>query len=138
MNYYVLIEKQNGKLHQPFVLFTEENKRPINEIELEYAKITTEMLECFETHERVVDWNTTRYIDGVWNVTFNTPVKITNYLAVRTADRNKFLAAANTKLNLPDASPTFKTAVNNYITQLNALQFSNNEIQQINWPNKPW
>jgi hypothetical protein len=138
MNYYVLIEKENGKLHQPFIFFTEEEKRPINEVELEYAKVTTEMAECFETHERVVDWTATTYINGVWNVKIDTPVKVTNYLATRNADRNKFLAAANTKLNLPDASSSFKTAVNNYITQLNALQFSNNEIQQINWPIKPW
>lgn len=120
------------------MFFTEEQKRPINEEELVYAKVTSEMAECFETHENIVDWNTTTFVDGVWDVTIVTPHRVTDYLAMRTEARNKLLAAANTKLTLPDASTSFVSAVNNYITQLNELTFSNNEIQQINWPNRPW
>jgi len=137
MDYYTLIEKENGKIHPPLQLLTD-TLRPINEEELVYAKLTDEMIECLEIHDRIIDWENTTYSNNVWNTVFIIPQKITDYLGTRNAERNRLLTIANTKLSIVDASATFKTAVNNYIEQLNSLQFSNNEIQQINWPAQPW
>jgi hypothetical protein len=137
MDYYTLIEKENGKIHPPLQLLTD-TLRPINEEELVYAKLTDEMIECLEIHDRIIDWENTIYSNNAWNTVFIIPQKITDYLGTRNAERNRLLTIANTKLSIADASITFKTAVNNYIEQLNLLQFSNNEIQQINWPQQPW
>jgi glutamate-1-semialdehyde aminotransferase len=133
---YAVIEIATGKFHEPFMY--DDTSMPINTEELKWAELTDTLIDSLTNHHVVIDYNNTTYINGRWTEVFITPEKVTNYQQSRESDRQKFLKEANRKLLISDSSASFTTAVNNYITLLNALVFTNNEIQQINWPQKPW
>jgi len=133
---YAIIEIDTGKFHEPFMY--DDTSRPINQQELKWAELTDTLIDSLENHHVVIDYNNTTYVNGRWTEVFITPEKMTNYQATRETDRQNFLKAANTKLLISDSSPAFINVVNEYITILNDLVFTNNEIQQINWPTKPW
>ena len=132
---YLIINKNTNKIYDQTMYDT--TSMPINEQELAYVPITTEMEEALTNHIIVIDYQQTAFINGAWQVVFVTPEK-NNILADRTRDKNRLIAEANKKLLVPDASQTFKTLVQAYITELNAITPTSVEIQVINWPTKPW
>jgi hypothetical protein len=133
---YAVIEISSGKFHEKTMY--DDTSMPINTEELKWAELTDTLIDSLENHHVVIDYENTTYINGRWTEVFITPEKVTNYRAAREADRQKFLREANRKLLISDSSVPFTNAVNGYITLLNDLVFTNNEIQQINWPIKPW
>jgi hypothetical protein len=132
---FLIITKNNGKIYEK--LMFEDTSRPINQVELAYVPITDEMEDTLTTHDRVIDYENTVFTNGAWQAVFIEPVKY-NILANRQRDKAAFIKEANKKLLIPDASDTFKTLVNVYIAELNAIVPTNEEIQAITWPTKPW
>lgn len=132
---YLIINKNTNKIYDQMMYDT--TSMPINEQELAYVPITTEMEEALTNHNIVIDYQQTTFNNGAWQVVLVTPEK-NNILADRTSDKNRLIAEANKKLLVPDASQTFKTLVQAYITELNAITPTSVEIQVINWPTKPW
>ena len=132
---YLIINKNTNKIYDQTMY--DNTSMPINEQELAYVPITSEMEDALTTHEKVIDYKQTEYINGAWQAVLVVPEK-NNILADRTRDKNKLLAEANRKLLIPDASQTFKTLVQAYIAELNAITPTGDEIQVINWPIKPW
>jgi len=132
---YIVIKKDTGKIYDNFMY--ENTSVPINEEQLAYVPLTSEMEEALTNHEKVIDYNQTKFLNGSWQTVLVVPEK-NNILADRTRDKAAFLAEANRKLLIPDASPTFKSLVQNYIDELNAIIPTNDEFQGIVWPVKPW
>lgn len=133
---YAVIEIATGKFHEPFMY--DDTSMPINTEELKWAELTDTLIDSLTNHHVTIDYQNTTYVNGRWTEVFITPEKIINFQAQREANRQEFLREANRKLLIGDSSEAFTNAVNEYITLLNDLVFTNNEIQQINWPTKPW
>ena len=132
---YIVIKKDTGKIFEKIMY--DDTSVPVNEQVLAYVPITSEMEEALTTHEKVIDYNQTKFINGSWQAVIYEPEK-NDILADRTRDKNTFIAEANRKLLIPDASPTFKTRVQDYIAKLNAITPTSNVNQEIVWPVKPW
>lgn len=115
----------------------DDTSRPINQEELAYVPITPEMEDALTTHDKVVDYENTVFINGVWQAILIEPEKH-DILSNRQRDKAAFLKEANKKLLIPDASATFKALVTAYIAELNAITPTSDEIQVIIWPTKPW
>lgn len=132
---YLIITRSNGKIYEQ--LMYDDTSRPINQDELAYIPITPEMEDALTTHDKVIDYDNTVFANGAWQAILIEPEKH-NILLNRQRDKAAFLKEANKKLLIPDASATFKTLVNAYIAELNAIVPTSEEIQSINWPTKPW
>lgn len=132
---YLIIKKDTGRIYEKVMY--ENTNIPVNENELAYVPITPEMEDALTTHEKVIDYTQTKFLNGAWEAVLVTPEK-NNILINRTRDKNNLLAEANRKLLITDASATFKALVQEYIDKLNAIVPTSEEIQEINWPVKPW
>lgn len=134
---YAVLEIATGKFHEKGMMYND-TSMPINTEELKWSELTDTLIDSLENNHVVIDYENTTHINGRWTEVFITPEKVTNYRAARESSRQEFLREANRKLLISDSSEAFTNVVNGYITLLNDLVFTNNEIQQINWPTKPW
>lgn len=132
---YIVIRKDSGKIYAPHL--HDDTSFPINPQELEYVQITPELESALDVHDKVIDYNNTSFNNGTWTVVFITPQKV-DIFERRNNDKNQLLAEAARKLSISDMPDDFKAVINSYIDELNAIVITRNEIQQIQWPEKPW
>lgn len=133
---YGIIKKETG-LFDGIPSIYDDTSRPINENELEYVQLTDRMIAALTTFEEVIDQANTKYLNGSWVESYITPVKV-DILANRTRDKNNFIAEAQRRLSVPDISDAYRTALQNYISELEAIIPTNEEYQTIVWPAKPF
>lgn len=136
MSKYTLIKKSTGKFYQVATMWDDTSK-PINTDELQFVELTERMVNSLTNHNEVIDYNNTIFQNGSWTEVFVTPQKV-DILASRTIDKNNFLKEAQRRLALEDITDSYKEKLEDYIQKLNAITPTNNEIQQINWPVKPF
>ena len=132
---YIVIKKDTGKIYSPFM--HPDTSFPINQEELEYVQITTEMEESLENHNRVIDYKNTTFRNGTWSVVYIEPAMV-DIFQNRTNDKANLILEATRKLSISDMPESFKAVINLYIAELNAIVITREEIQQIQWPQKPW
>lgn len=136
MSKYAIIQISTGKLDGGINMF-DDMSMPINVNELQYVELTERMIESMTNHNEVIDTDQTIFSNGSWTEVFKTPEKI-NYLANRTRDKNNFLLEAQRRISIEDITDSYREKLQKYIDDLNKIVPTNNEIQQINWPEKPF
>lgn len=136
MSKYAIIQKSTGKLDGGINMF-DDMSMPINVNELEYVELTERMIESMTNHNEVIDTDKTIFSNGSWTEVFKTPEKI-NYLANRTRDKNNFLIEAQRRISIEDITDSYREKLQKYIDDLNKIIPTNNEIQSIVWPEKPF
>lgn len=133
---YTLIEKETGKFYNSPMVFND-TSMPINEDVLMYVELTDNQILSLTNHNVVIDINNTKYINGAWVESFITP-EVVNILENRTNDLNLLKLEAARMLLISDINDNFKLKINQYQSELNDIVLTDDEIQQIIWPSKPW
>lgn len=134
---YIVINKNTGKIDRNLPIFYDDMSMPINEQELVYATISEDIVKKIEDGVAIIDFEKTLYVNSVLNVVLiDTPKS--NYMENRIRDRDEFVKQADKMLTIEDLSESIINKINKYKADLLALQITNNEIQEISWPQKPW
>ena len=85
-----------------------------------------------------VDYTKTHYDFDTkqWNISYIEQNNV-DPVQKKLEEKNKLIAAANKKLSIPDLPANVKTVLNSYIDQLNAINISASNSNQIIFPNLP-
>lgn len=133
---YTLIEKETGKFYGTPLMFND-TSMPIDEFRLMYVELTDNQILSLTTHDTVIDVNNTRFINEAWVESFIIPEKV-NILENRTNELNLLKLEADRMLLITDISDSFRLKIEQYRLELDNIEITDNEIQKIIWPSKPW
>lgn len=133
---YGIIIRETGRFYRTPEIF-EDMSVPINELELQYVELTDRLVSSLTTHSEVIDTANTYYSNGEWVESYITPAKV-DIKANREADKAAFLAEANRRINIEDISDAYRQQLTDYIAALEAITPTDEEIQAIEWPEKPF
>lgn len=133
---YTLIEKETGKFYGMPVML-DDTSMPINHDMLMYVVLTDNQISSLTNHDTVIDVNNSSFINGAWVESFIIPEKV-NILESRTNELNLLKLEADRMLLITDITDSFKLKIEQYRLELNDIIPTNNEIQKIIWPSKPW
>jgi len=145
---YTIINKFTGNLENNYCSVYENTTMPINQDVLQYVPVTQQMIDLleFKVEDTLLDSMTTKYnlATNSWNVVTKQVLK-PNILENRQRDLLNLKLEAQKYAQITDLPQSFKTQIQNYITQLNNIVLpadttTRDPAQQaaIIWPTKPW
>lgn len=145
---YTIINKFTGNLENNYCSVYEDTTMPINQDVLQYVPVTQQMLDLleFKVEDTLLDSMATKYnlAANSWNVVTKQVLK-PNILENRQQDLLNLKLEAQKYAQIADLPQSFRTQIQNYITQLNSIVLptdttTRDPAQQaaIIWPTKPW
>lgn len=134
---YGIIEKNTGRFYR-FPAAYSDTSMPINQDELEYVELTDSLAAAIENPgTSPIDEELTMWQNGAWVEVYKSP-PTTDIKQNRERDRDALVRQANKMLMVEDLPASLIQAIEDYKSDLEALVFTSEEIQEINWPVKPW
>ncbi len=137
--YYAIVERETGKMEFGRSNYIDHTERPLHE-SLAYAPLNDELTRLLVPDDLVdhddlmpVDFHTTYwdFQNTRWVIFYDAPNKPqVDPVAQAIARKQYLLNYAQKKLAMEDISPKFKTAIEEFIDQINAVNITEENVQE--------
>lgn len=148
--YYSIVDKSTGKMHEGHSNYIDHQERDLAP-DLAYAELNNELVRLLvstdpEDHEglRPVDFKETTYdfLTNTWNIVYLEPG---HQMLPHQEDpvenqeniRQQLIGKVRVYLDIPDISPKFREKLEQYITDIEAIELTEANASTTRWPDLP-